>query len=75
MSRGSGRRPASPTGSSPRPKWENATRAGTTTPYATGATITTVQADFDDSASGQDLSYPQSSRLTVVGFRVARTLE
>ena len=33
-------------------EWEYAARAGTTTPYATGATITTAQADFDASASG-----------------------
>jgi formylglycine-generating enzyme required for sulfatase activity len=33
-------------------EWEFAARAGTTTPYTTGATITTAQADFDASASG-----------------------
>ena len=33
-------------------EWEYAARAGTTTPYATGATITTAQADFDASANG-----------------------
>ncbi len=33
-------------------EWEYAARAGTTTPYATGAMITTAQANFDASASG-----------------------
>jgi formylglycine-generating enzyme required for sulfatase activity len=38
-------------------EWEYAARAGTTTPYATGAKITTAQADFDDSASGARGTY------------------
>lgn len=38
-------------------EWEYAARAGTTTPYATGAAITTAQADFDNSASGNRDDY------------------
>ncbi|WP_421723521.1 SUMF1/EgtB/PvdO family nonheme iron enzyme [Bauldia sp.] len=37
-------------------EWEYAARAGTTTPFSTGATITTAQAVFDDSATAGDRS-------------------
>jgi formylglycine-generating enzyme required for sulfatase activity len=50
-------------------EWEYATRAGTTTPYSTGQTITFEQARIDGLAGGTSRSYSRDGTIDVGSFR------